>query len=108
MQASPIDPRDATWELSTPSYRVDFWTQPTGAIVATSSDEWRITDADDVFEVITWAEAKRGDRTYELFVEHTDRIESRTEGWIEAPGLIRLAGSDPTASTTTTITLESI
>lgn len=108
MQASPIDPRDATWELSTPTYRVYFWTQPTGAIVATSSDEWRITDADDVFEVITWAEAKRGDRTYELFVEHTDRIESRTEGWIEAPGLIRLAGSDPTAGTTTTITLESI
>lgn len=108
MQASPIDPRDATWEFDTPTYRVYFWTQPTGAITATSSDEWRITAANDVFEVITWAEAKRGDRTYGLFVEHTDRIESRTEGWIEAPGLIRLAGSDPTAGTIITTALESI
>ena len=103
MRASPIDPRDTEWECSDPAYRVYFWSQPTSPLVAYTSYEWRITDASDVHEVVAWAESERRGRTYELFVEHTDRMESRDEGWTDAPGLIRLAGSNPTAGAVKTI-----
>ena len=96
MQASPIDPRDTTWECNDPTYRVYFWSSPADGGRAHTSYEWRITDAADVYEVIAWAESERADRTYELFVEHSDRMESRTDGWTDAPGLIQLAGFDPT------------
>ena len=108
MQASPVDPADTTWECSDPTYRVYFWSSPTGGGTAHTSYEWRITEATNVHEVIAWAESERGVRTYELFVEHSDKMESRTEGWTDAPGLIRLAGSNPTEGTSTTITFESV
>lgn len=87
-----IDPRDVTWELQNPAYRVSFWAVPDRA-----SYEWRITDATDVYEVIAWAEAERGERTYELFIEHVDRASGSGERMKEL-GLIRLAGDDPTAA----------
>ncbi|MBT2497650.1 hypothetical protein J7E25_00910 [Agromyces sp. ISL-38] len=91
MEISLIDPRDTTWELRDPTYRVYFWTVPDSV-----SYEWRITDAADVHEVIAWAEAERGERTYELFIEHVDRRASGAGEWIEEPGLIRLVGDNPT------------
>lgn len=92
MEISPIDPRDTAWELRDPTYRVYFWTVPDSA-----SYEWRITAAADVHEVIAWAEAERGERSYELFVEHVDRRASETSEWVEEAGLIRIAGENPTA-----------
>jgi hypothetical protein len=104
MEASPIDPRDTTWERRDPVYRVYFWSAPTDASRAHSSYEWRLTDAIDVHEVIAWAEQERRGRTYELFVEHPHRMEARTEGWVDAPGLVRLAGTNPTDGKPTMIT----
>jgi hypothetical protein len=48
-----------------------------------------------VHEVIAWAETERAGRSYELFVEHVARRESRIDGRVDAPGLIRLAGINP-------------
>lgn len=78
MQTMGVDPRDETWELVEPRYRVYFW-------AGTASDEWEVSGA-DVQEVLAWAEANRGDRTYTLYacVPH------------DGLGLVRLAGEDPT------------
>ncbi|WP_130179262.1 hypothetical protein [Cryobacterium sp. SO1] len=99
METRPIDPRDISWEQDDPAYRVYFW-ELYSAGYAPSSDEWQVTHA-DVHEVITWAEKERGDRGYELFVEHQERREERT-GWAHTLGLIRLAGENPADRTSKT------
>jgi hypothetical protein len=53
------------------------------------SDEWRIADAVDLFEVLDWARDHADGRTFVLYVE---RVESGELG------LIKLAGTDPTES----------
>ena len=72
----PVDPRNAEGEDHDPAYRVYFWesTAPPGATDAESSmmasTEYRLSGAEDVHEVIAWAEAQvRPDQAYELFVE---------------------------------------
>lgn len=78
MEINPVDPRDQTWEIDQPRYRVYFH-GPGGA-----SDEREITGA-DVAEVIAWADSYRDARTYVLYVcvPGADL------------GLVRLAGIDP-------------
>jgi hypothetical protein len=73
-----VDPRDQTWEISQPTFRVHFHA-PTGA-----SDEYQVEGA-GVAEVMAWADAQRGGRTFVLYVcVPRDGL-----------GLVRLAGSDP-------------
>jgi hypothetical protein len=78
MEINLVDPRDQTWEIDQPRYRVYFH-GPAGA-----SDEREITGA-DVAEVIAWADSHRDARTYVLYVcvPGADL------------GLVRLAGIDP-------------
>lgn len=51
--AGPIDPRDISWEQDVAVYRV-YFEDRTGA-----TDEWRITGAANVSEVLTWQSSKR-------------------------------------------------
>jgi len=102
MHADGVDPRDVTWEVSSPVYRVYFWHRPKAPPevpldeVGYHCDEYRLIDADDVHEVLTWAEARRqGSDSYTLYVE-TNRY-SKDDGGV--PGLLRLAGIDPTVAT---------
>jgi len=66
----PVDPRDTTWEVDEPAYRVYFWRpvpQPIGVPRGLASEEFEVTGA-DVQEVIAWAEATAGsDRAYTLY-----------------------------------------
>jgi hypothetical protein len=78
MEIIRVDPRDETWDVWAPRYRVYFW-------AGTASDEYEIADA-DVGQVIEWAEGERGNRTYTLYV----CVEK------DGLGLVRLAGADPT------------
>ena len=102
MDANPIDPTDTTWELHDPTYRVYFWSIPADSRWAPTSFEWRITNALDEQEGLDWAMEQRGERTFELFVEHTER-RLGPDGWSDAPGLIRLAGTSPVGSTSATL-----
>lgn len=79
MEIRGVDPRDQTWEISNPTYRVYFHDSD-GA-----SDEYEV-DGGGVDEVIAWAEAHRRGRTFVLYacVPHDGGL-----------GLLRLAGSDP-------------
>lgn len=101
MDIAEIDPRTATWEVESPVYRVYFWERGVGGSgvpldrVAFSSNEFEISGAKDVSEVIAWADATAGSvdnarhgevRTYSLYAV-AERHGSQ--------GLIRLAGSDP-------------
>ncbi|MGH8919034.1 MAG: hypothetical protein ACRD0H_12050 [Actinomycetes bacterium] len=96
MDAQPVDPRDTECEQPHPVYRVYFWDRPPAppgvgaAEVGWVSDEWRVTEADDVHEVLAWAAGPTGSgRHFELFVEADNAL---------GHGLLRLAGSDPTTS----------
>jgi len=70
MEASAVDPRTAVWEQERPVYRVYFWDHPRHA-----SDEWRLTDAQSIYEVLAWAQARCGPhRTFQVWAEaHNER-----------------------------------
>lgn len=79
-----MDPRDVTWELDHPTYRVYFWTHDGAAC-----DEWRVTDAGNVGDVLVWANERVGQgRRYQVFVEVSAE---------SGLGLLRLIGTDPTS-----------
>ena len=87
MEATLIDPRDVSWEVDSPAYRVYFWGRPSPTW-AWQCEEWRLTAAHDVHEVLAWADGRAGDRTF------TVQAEVDVSG--EGRGMIRLAGTDPT------------
>ncbi len=87
MQAVPVDPRDVISEDSPPAYRVYFWRR-LAAPGAFESTEFELTDA-DAEEVFAWARTTaRSDQTYTIYA-----VVERPDG----RGLLRLAGTDPTA-----------
>lgn len=97
MTVRGIDPRDTEWEVERPVYRVYVWRQPRapGGVsrehLMFQSDEYRLTGAMDVGEVLDWARmTAEADQTFTLYVE-------RRHG--DSPGLIQLTGVDPTVPT---------
>lgn len=89
INARRIDPRDQSWEIDRPSYRVYFWyPQGTADDSMWTSDEWELTDADDVADVMSWAESHSGGRRFVIYV----RVMTQ-----DGVGLVRLLGLDPSA-----------
>jgi hypothetical protein len=88
VHARPVDPRDTRWEVSTPSYRVYFWERQ--GVGGYRSDEFEL-DGSDVDEVLRWANERAGGRTFVVYAALTRGGE---------PGLVRLAGIDPTENPT--------
>ena len=60
MEIRPVDPRDESWLIPEPRYRVYFFD------ASGNSDEYEIAGA-DVAAVSTWAEAHGEGRTYTLY-----------------------------------------
>ena len=93
MDASPVDPRDVTWEESNPVYRVCFWEDTaavSGADSAWKSDEWRLVAATNVQAALAWATGAVGrGRRFQLFVETPTAA---------GAALLLLTGGDPTSS----------
>lgn len=96
MDIDPVDPRDTQWERERPTYRVYFWgrspapTEVPAEQVGYYAREYRLRGAEDVHQVIRWADsAAAAEETYTLYVECQDA---------GVPGLILLAGTDPTAA----------
>lgn len=81
MHSSPVDPRTSQFEIDDPAYQVHFW------VSSSHSEEWRLTGAEGVSEVLRWMEDRRAGRDAVVYVEVTseDRV-----------GLVRLHGTDPT------------
>lgn len=77
--AEGVDPRDVSWEVEDPAYRVYFHGR------AGHADEWRVTGARSVNEVVAWANERADGRSYVLYVE-VKTAET---------GLVRLDGFDP-------------
>lgn len=77
MIVTPVDPRDQTWEIGSPRYRVYFFT-------GNASDEYEIAGA-DIDQVLEWIASERGERSFIVYacVPH------------DGLGLVRLAGADP-------------
>ncbi len=81
MQTSPVDPRDQTWEIDKPSFRVHFHDSDR------RSDEYEVRDA-EVDEVVAWAQSGARGRTFVVYVCVP----------FEGLGLVRLLGKDPNAT----------
>jgi hypothetical protein len=89
VHVSRVDPRDQHWQADRPVFRVYFWKAlGTGAY---ESDEFEVRDA-DVSETLAWAENERSGRTYTLYLRRDEPT---------GPGLVLLAGTDPTANSET-------
>jgi hypothetical protein len=89
INARRIDPRDQSWEIDRPSYRVYFWhRQGTVEDSISVSDEWELAGADDVAAVMSWAESNSRGRQFVIYV-----IALTQEG----VGLVRLFGLGPSA-----------
>ena len=76
-----MDPRDIEVEWDARTYRVYFWSQD-----GSRCDEHVLSGAQDVREVVAWADANAGNRVPEIFVRHDHSPQH---------GLIRLAGGRP-------------
>ena len=83
MQVTSIGPRDVRFEVDEPDYRVYFF-EADGR-----SDEYHLTGARDLAEVLDWAQANANGRAYVVYV-FTDFGPGG-----EQPSLIRLLGQDP-------------
>lgn len=89
-----MDPRDTEWVVERPTYRVFFWRpvevpSAAGREPAYRSRAYRLEGAADVLEVLRWADdVASAEETSVVY------LESRDAG---APGLVLLAGVDPTA-----------
>jgi hypothetical protein len=93
LTAQPVDPRDQSWEIDRPAYRVYFW-HPKGAgdDAMWTSDEWELTDVDDVSAAMSWAESNSNGRLFVMYVKALTH---------EGVGLVRLFGLDPSAQRAT-------
>ena len=58
-----IDPRDGVTEVDFPAYRV-YFSDSHGA-----PEEWQLTGSRSVLEVVEWADAEVGQRSYRLYAE---------------------------------------
>ena len=94
MKAEASDPRQTGFEVGEPAYHVHFWSQPTAPAAARQEEvmwhceEWRLSEAGDVEEVLAWAEANAGGRHVVVWAEVRCGDEL---------GLVRLLGRDPGA-----------
>ncbi len=94
MDVEPLDPRDSEWTVERPTYRVFLWRplevpRPAGGARAYQSRAYRLLGAADVPEVLRWAdEVAAPEETFVVYLESSDA---------GRPGLLRLAGTDPTA-----------
>ena len=81
MEVAHADRRAVAATVGEPAYWVVFWTA-TGAV-----EEYRVTRAASVHEVLSWAELKSHGRAFELYVEVGRAVEDQH--------LVRLSGRDP-------------
>jgi hypothetical protein len=58
-----VDPRDQRVEIEHPTYRVYFWSEG-----GRRSDEYELTGAHSVAEVIEWAESQAGTRRVVIYL----------------------------------------
>ena len=92
MEVRPVDPRDVSWEVDRPRYRVHFWQEtadPAGGPPGRSCDEQELAGPDvDATTVLAWAAeqvVERGADWCEVFA-----VVDRTPG---GRGLVRLTPS---------------
>lgn len=101
MDSRPVDPRDTTWEVDHPVFRVTFFDllpgSPVDPQLGVATDEWEIQNA-EISDVLDWAEGKASDKrmwTVHLLVDDSRR----------GHGMVRLCGTDPNRSAAVDFTM---
>ncbi|WP_432503337.1 hypothetical protein [Kineococcus arenarius] len=106
MRSEAVDPRDVSFEVEQPVYRVYFWEHtgtgytfpqrrgrelgPAQAYASRASDEHRLHEAEDVEQVLAWAQAHAAGRSFVVYVEVEEHAPTGRQR-----GLVRLHGRDP-------------
>lgn len=73
MLTVPANPEDSVGGGDLPPvYRVRLWFPPPRVNFAWRVDEWDVTDADEVTDVIAWARGKAGGNPFEVFLRWED------------------------------------
>lgn len=91
MEARPVDPRDVERDVDDPVYRVCFWERGSfpgvpAELAGYRSEEYELAGANDVREVLRWADENAGpNRSITVYV-------------VLDGCAIRLCGDDPTRS----------
>lgn len=62
-----------------PSYRVRLWFPPPDTNSAWLVDEWDVSDAREVTDVIAWARTKAGGNPFEVFLRWEDHHTSNND-----------------------------
>lgn len=88
MEVRTIDPRDVEREVREPEYRVYFWSRRGPDKLAWASEEWELTTAAHVGEVLEWAKENANGRAFVIYA-----VVPAEDGKV----LVRLQGLDPTA-----------
>ncbi|MDR6573620.1 MULTISPECIES: hypothetical protein [unclassified Curtobacterium] len=73
LRAQQVDPRDVQTEYETSVYRV-YFVDSNG-----STDEYRLEGADDVRQVLAWADEHAAGRGFDLYVETEGRTGKRLD-----------------------------
>lgn len=84
-------------QIDSPTYRVNVWREPPLPYTSLQLDARVVTGAENIREVLSWAEDYARGCTYEVFVEIDDEpLHEFTRP--RSVGLIRLFGDNPNTS----------
>lgn len=89
---------------SAPVYRVRLWFPPPSVDFAWLVDEWEVTDAGQVTEVIAWATSQAEGNSFEVFLRWEDHHTSK-DGRLEPYSRYALIYGRPAIVETTTETV---
>ncbi len=101
MRSVRADSRDSVGgDDSAPMYRVRFWTPPPAPDFAWLVDEWDVTDAEQVTDVIKWGIEAANGNPFEVFLRWEDHHFTR-DGRPEPYSRYALIYGRPADETTT-------
>ena len=89
-----VDPRRAGWEVTPTAYHVYFWGSAgdgvmlAGGTQMASSDEYEVSGARDVTDVLEWARQNARGRTFTIY--------AAVENVLTDHGIVQVYGTDPT------------
>lgn len=87
-----------------PTYRVRLWFPPPAVDFAWLVDEWDVTDAREVTDVIAWARTKAAGNPFEIFLRWEDHNTSQDDQ-LEPYSRYALIYGKPAAEDVTTETI---
>ena len=110
MRSVRADPGDSVGAgAHPPVYRVRIWAPPPAENYSWFVDEWDVSEAEQVTDVIEWAASTANGNPFEVFYRWHDSHTSSDGAVVQRPRYTLIYGKQPTeeTGTTETVVLES-